>query len=172
MTTYGDDEKEVWKQFRRELIGDGTSSDFIHKHKPRIKRYLHELAEKGELDEHTREDADVVPEEAIPSVVGEMVSSESSTARSESPDEEQASSIDKGADVGKDGLVDWLEASHLLNRLASVDIISPDSFGHCERTLRWNYPAWLTSLASAATLSEEAGKHGESTQYVVSFACS
>lgn len=51
MTTYSDDEKDVWKQFRRELIGDGLRSSVIHKYKPLIRKYLKELAERGELEE-------------------------------------------------------------------------------------------------------------------------
>ena len=51
MTTYSDDEKDVWKQFRRELIGDGMKSKEIHKYKPLIRLYLKELAERGELEE-------------------------------------------------------------------------------------------------------------------------
>ncbi|KAK5120815.1 hypothetical protein LTR85_005882 [Meristemomyces frigidus] len=51
MTTYEDDEKEVWKQFRRELIGEGMKSSFVHRHKPMIRSYLLGLAEKGLLEE-------------------------------------------------------------------------------------------------------------------------
>jgi hypothetical protein len=56
MTTYSDDEKDVWKQFRRELIGDGMKSSFVHKYKPLIRKYLKELAERGELEELPLED--------------------------------------------------------------------------------------------------------------------
>jgi hypothetical protein len=33
MTTYDDDDKEVWKQFRRELVAEGFSSDILTQHK-------------------------------------------------------------------------------------------------------------------------------------------
>lgn len=33
MTTYDDDDKEVWKQFRRELVAEGFSSDILQQHK-------------------------------------------------------------------------------------------------------------------------------------------
>lgn len=33
MTTYDDDDKEVWKQFRRELVAEGFSSDVLQQHK-------------------------------------------------------------------------------------------------------------------------------------------
>lgn len=33
MTSYEDDDKEVWKQFRRELISEGFSSDVLQQHK-------------------------------------------------------------------------------------------------------------------------------------------
>ncbi|KAK3686681.1 hypothetical protein LTR37_019561 [Vermiconidia calcicola] len=61
MTTYEDDEKDVWRQFRRELIGDGMHSSMIHKYKPRIRRYLRELAENGDLEEKPVEDVLAAP---------------------------------------------------------------------------------------------------------------
>ena len=51
LTTYADDEKAVWKEFRRELIADGFNSDVISRHKLVIKAYVSELAERGLLDE-------------------------------------------------------------------------------------------------------------------------
>jgi hypothetical protein len=33
--TYDDDDKEVWKQFRRELVAEGFSSDVLTQHKVR-----------------------------------------------------------------------------------------------------------------------------------------
>lgn len=56
MTTYTDDDKDVWRQFRREMISDGVRSSKIHKYKPRIKRYLQVLAESGQLDEEVPSD--------------------------------------------------------------------------------------------------------------------
>jgi hypothetical protein len=35
MTTYEDDDKEVWKEFRRELVAEGFSSDVLQQHKVR-----------------------------------------------------------------------------------------------------------------------------------------
>ena len=35
MTNYEDDDKEVWKQFRRELVAEGFSSDVLQQHKVR-----------------------------------------------------------------------------------------------------------------------------------------
>ncbi|KAK5683153.1 hypothetical protein LTS10_004684 [Elasticomyces elasticus] len=51
LTTYDDDDKEVWRQFRRELIGEGMRSSTIHKYKPQIKDYLRTLAGMGLLEE-------------------------------------------------------------------------------------------------------------------------
>ncbi|KAK4565696.1 hypothetical protein LTR86_003544 [Recurvomyces mirabilis] len=56
MTTYEDDEKEVWKQFRRELVGEGMKSGMIHKYKPQIRAYLRALAEQGDLEEQSVEE--------------------------------------------------------------------------------------------------------------------
>ncbi|KAK5728397.1 hypothetical protein LTR15_001533 [Elasticomyces elasticus] len=51
LTTYDDDDKEVWRQFRRELIGEGMRGSTIHKYKPQIKDYLRTLAGTGLLEE-------------------------------------------------------------------------------------------------------------------------
>lgn len=37
MTNYQDDDKEVWKQFRRELVAEGFDSGVLYKHKVRYK---------------------------------------------------------------------------------------------------------------------------------------
>ncbi|KAF7190767.1 hypothetical protein HII31_07926 [Pseudocercospora fuligena] len=54
MTTYADDEKEVWKQIRRELIRDGYNSKVVHRYKPQIKRYIKTLGEQEPLEEGLR----------------------------------------------------------------------------------------------------------------------
>lgn len=51
LTAYADDDKAVWKEFRRELIRDGFSSSVIRKHKKTIKEYVKELGNRGVLDE-------------------------------------------------------------------------------------------------------------------------
>jgi len=51
LTAYADDDKAVWKEFRRELVLEGFSSATIHKHKDLIKAYVKELASRGLLDE-------------------------------------------------------------------------------------------------------------------------
>lgn len=51
LTTYQDDDKAVWKEFRRELIWDGVSSDIIQKHKKTIQEFVKELESRGFLDE-------------------------------------------------------------------------------------------------------------------------
>jgi len=33
LTNYDDDDREVWKQFRRELVAEGFSSDVLQQHK-------------------------------------------------------------------------------------------------------------------------------------------
>ncbi|KXL51205.1 hypothetical protein M433DRAFT_41457, partial [Acidomyces richmondensis BFW] len=59
LTAYDDDEQDVWKQFRRELIGEGMRSSVIHKYKPQIRRYLRGLAERGLLQEAALEECEV-----------------------------------------------------------------------------------------------------------------
>ena len=40
MTSYDDDDKEVWKQFRRELVAEGFSSDVLQQHKVRSEPFI------------------------------------------------------------------------------------------------------------------------------------
>jgi hypothetical protein len=59
LTTYGEDDKAIWKAFRRELLEEGFSSQVLDKHRRTIKKYVMELGERGALDEpihHTNED--------------------------------------------------------------------------------------------------------------------
>ena len=51
LTEYANDERAVWKQFRRELIADGFTSSTIRKHKQVIMAYVKELGSRGLLDE-------------------------------------------------------------------------------------------------------------------------
>lgn len=51
LTTYPDDEKAIWKEFRRELIEDGFSSSVIREHKDLIKAYVKELGSRGLSDD-------------------------------------------------------------------------------------------------------------------------
>ena len=49
LTTYSNDDKTVWRAFRRELIGEGFSSALIHRHKDVIKAYASELADRASI---------------------------------------------------------------------------------------------------------------------------
>lgn len=51
LTAYADDDRAVWKEFRRELLEDGFSSSTIQKHKAVIKAYIEELGSRGLFDE-------------------------------------------------------------------------------------------------------------------------
>ncbi|CAF9921396.1 MAG: hypothetical protein ALECFALPRED_001778 [Alectoria fallacina] len=51
LTAYADDDRVVWKEFRRELVEDGFSSSVIRKHKSLIKAYIEELGNRGLFDE-------------------------------------------------------------------------------------------------------------------------
>ena len=57
LTTYADDDKAVWKEFRKELIEEGFSSSIIRKHKRLIKAYIKELGDRGLLDDEDPHDA-------------------------------------------------------------------------------------------------------------------
>ena len=52
LTAYTDDDKAVWKEFRRELIRDGFSSSTLKKHRTMIKAYVTELGNRGLFDEN------------------------------------------------------------------------------------------------------------------------
>lgn len=51
LTAYADDDRAVWKEFRRELLEGGFSSSVIQKHKRLIKAYIEELGSRGLFDE-------------------------------------------------------------------------------------------------------------------------
>ena len=61
LTAYADDDRKVWREFRRELIGDGFSSRFLHKHKGLIKAYIQELGDRGLLDDQLPETGELSP---------------------------------------------------------------------------------------------------------------
>ena len=56
LTSYADDDKAVWREFRRELVTGGFSSSLLKKHKVIIKAYLEELGRRGILDEENSPD--------------------------------------------------------------------------------------------------------------------
>ena len=53
-TNHADDDKSVWREFRRELRLDGFTSSTIHKHKHLILAYIKELGDRGILDDQAQ----------------------------------------------------------------------------------------------------------------------
>jgi len=51
LSTYPDDDKEVWRSFRRELIGLGFRSDSLDRHMEILKAYMMKLDKTGVLDD-------------------------------------------------------------------------------------------------------------------------
>lgn len=51
LTTNGEDDKAIWKAFRRELIEEGFSCQVLETHRMTIKQYILELGERGALDD-------------------------------------------------------------------------------------------------------------------------
>jgi len=51
LTTYAGDDKAIWKDFRRELIREGFSSEVLERHMGTIKDYVIELGNRGALDD-------------------------------------------------------------------------------------------------------------------------
>ena len=61
LTTYENDEKEVWRQFRRELIAEGFSSESLKKTRGHLRQYVRRVAEAGLLDEDIPQEPDSPP---------------------------------------------------------------------------------------------------------------
>jgi len=51
LTTYENDDKAVWREFRRDMISAGIRSSDIHKYSTALKTYLSRLQREGLLDE-------------------------------------------------------------------------------------------------------------------------
>lgn len=51
LTSHTNDDKAVWKEFRRGLVKDGFKSSFLRKHKALIQAYFEELGRRGVLDD-------------------------------------------------------------------------------------------------------------------------
>ncbi|KAI4184646.1 MAG: hypothetical protein LQ346_006065 [Caloplaca aetnensis] len=56
LTTRTNDDKAVWKEFRRSLLKEGFDSSLLKKHKSLIEAYLRELGERGVLDDSQHSD--------------------------------------------------------------------------------------------------------------------
>lgn len=55
LTTYDDDDKEVWREFRRDLINSGFRSAAVRKYAAALKTYIGQLHRNGALDEEVPE---------------------------------------------------------------------------------------------------------------------
>jgi hypothetical protein len=51
MTAYENDDQAIWREFRRDLISEGFSSESIRRYKRQLKHHLRVLQEGGLLDE-------------------------------------------------------------------------------------------------------------------------
>jgi len=67
LTSYAEDDKTFWKDFRRELIKEGFSSAVLSRHKAVIKEYVMELGSRGALDDlqHNDEEAFIQAESSM-----------------------------------------------------------------------------------------------------------
>ena len=65
LTDYADDDKAVWRAFRRELIKEGFSSDVIREHKDTIQAYVKELGSSGILDDGDLKDSGNMSEDIV-----------------------------------------------------------------------------------------------------------
>jgi hypothetical protein len=76
LTSYTEDDKEIWKDFRRGLIKEGFSSHLLDKHGKMIKRYVLELGERGALDDITQEESELPRDQALLKTATSSISSE------------------------------------------------------------------------------------------------
>lgn len=51
LTSYSDDDKGFWKEFRRKMVKDGLTSRTVRRHETLIMNYVKELGDRGALDE-------------------------------------------------------------------------------------------------------------------------
>jgi hypothetical protein len=51
MTSYDNDDKEVWKDFRRELVAEGFSGSVLQQHKDVLRAYIREIDQNGLLEQ-------------------------------------------------------------------------------------------------------------------------
>jgi hypothetical protein len=68
LTSYAEDDKAFWKDFRRELIKEGFSSAVLSRYKAMIKEYVMGLGSRGALDDlqHNDEEAFIQAESSMP----------------------------------------------------------------------------------------------------------
>ena len=99
LTTYADDDKAVWRQFRRELRAEGFSSSVIREHGRVIKAYIKELADRGLLDEGDQGPLNTSNDDEESSAV---LSSDSSMVRAEIEENPrfEASDVDNTVPLG------------------------------------------------------------------------
>ena len=88
MTTFEDDEKHIWRQFRRELISEGFSSAKLKRASPFLRAYLQELSDAGQLDEE-------VPEKVEdPVSKGGSISEQASKTNNQPPESYERPSVE------------------------------------------------------------------------------
>ncbi|KAK0510375.1 hypothetical protein JMJ35_006807 [Cladonia borealis] len=56
LSSYANDDKSVWKEFRRDLCRDGFSSSDLKRHRALIMAYIKELGDRGLFDDDHRSD--------------------------------------------------------------------------------------------------------------------
>ncbi|KAL8900119.1 MAG: hypothetical protein Q9207_005842 [Kuettlingeria erythrocarpa] len=87
LTTRTNDDKAVWKEFRRSLLNEGFDSSFLKKHRSLIEAYLRELGERGVLDDPQHSDETIgvslapdfnsnSPKQSNPAACGEATDTE------------------------------------------------------------------------------------------------
>jgi hypothetical protein len=65
LTSYAEDDKAVWKDFRRELIKEGFHSSVLSRHKRLIRDYILELGSRGALDDIQNNEQDLRVKEEV-----------------------------------------------------------------------------------------------------------
>lgn len=99
LTSYGDDDKAIWKEFRRELLKEGFSSDELRIHKSLIKDYVMELGARGALDIPDTEErfieSDIIAESTLGTGKGKGVISDFASVLQHTPETPDSSTEDE-----------------------------------------------------------------------------
>ena len=86
-TSYENDDKNFWRQLRRELVREGYHSSILHKHKGLLKDYVEELGRRGVFDQADSEENEEPDEDCQESVESEEDTLDITESEASEPDD-------------------------------------------------------------------------------------
>ncbi|CZR50187.1 uncharacterized protein PAC_00059 [Phialocephala subalpina] len=103
LTSYAEDDKAVWKDFRRELIHEGFRSSMLKRHESVIREYIMELGSRGALDDTQNDEQNLsVQEEAQFHPADPLISVQSAAPASAKSKTSDDPAPEKPRDEGED----------------------------------------------------------------------